>query len=327
MDSKPLVSVIVPIYNVEQYLNECLTSITLQTYHNIEIILIDDKSPDNCADICELWRKKDNRITVIHHKQNKGLAGSRNTGLDICTGEYITFVDSDDIIDKAMIEVLMHAALESSADIVACSAQQVDENNVTILQQLSMPDTIYHNNDALREFLYCTNKILDSAWGKLYKASLFRDTPMIRFPFGLTSEDFYVNALTFHKSRIVQTLSQPLYFYRMRIGSICHSRHPHFSPHSYDRKIIGEMIQTALNHEGYHDSALNYYVMQKNFDVLFSLVKFNADNSSINKQKHCLASAAETVYHDKKISFTRKARIWFFSHLPKLYYRLNMLLH
>lgn len=325
MNDKPLVSVIVPIYNVEQYLDECLSSIVSQTYRNIEIILIDDKSPDDCASICEHWRQKDPRIIVIHHEQNKGLAGARNTGLDICNGEYVTFVDSDDCISKNMIEILVRTSQESSADIVVCSAQQVNENNTTVLQELPIPDMFYPDNKALKEFLYCTGKIHDSAWGKLYKTSIFQNPPIVRFPEGLISEDFYVNAIAFYKSNMVQTISQQLYQYRMRDGSICHSD---FSPHTYDRRLIGEMIQKELTAAGYHDrKALNYYVMQKNFDVLFSLVGLKVNNQLIMQQKRHLVLSAKPVYHDKTVSLARKARIWLFSHIPKLYYWVNMLLH
>lgn len=325
MNNAPLVSVIVPIYNVEQYLDKCLSSIVSQTYRNIEIILIDDQSPDDCASICEQWKQKDARIIVVHHQQNKGLAGARNTGLDICNGRYVTFVDSDDYISRNMVETLVHTSLESSADIVVCSAQQVNEDNSTVLQELTIPNMIYHGNEALREFLYCTGKIHDSAWGKLYKTSIFQNPPILRFPNGLISEDFYVNAIAFYKSNIVQTISQQLYQYRMRAGSICHSD---FSSHTYDRKIIGEMIQRELITIGYHNrKALNYYVMQKNFDVLFSLVGLNVNNYLIAQQKHYLASSAKPVYYDDNVSLSRKARIWFFSHMPKLYYRLNMFLH
>lgn len=324
MSSNPLVSVIVPIYNVEQYLDECLSSISKQTYRNIEIILIDDKSPDNCSAICNHWRQKDSRMTLVQHEQNKGLGAARNSGLDICHGRYVTFVDSDDCIAENMIEILVNAAIETSADIVACSAQQVNEDNTTVFREMSMPDSIYYNHEALEQFLYCTGKFLDSAWGKLYRTSLFQSSPSVQFPENLNSEDYYANALVLYKSNKVRTISSSLYRYRMRSGSICHA---HFSARLYDQGIIGKMIQTSLQNLGYNSAALSYYVMQKEYDILFSLVGFKVNHKIIIKQKQRLLSTAKPVYHDKNVSLSRKIRIFLFSHVPRFYYHLNMLLH
>ena len=113
------VSVIVPIYKVEKYLDRCVNSIINQTYKNLEIILIDDGSPDNCPKMCEDWAKKDNRIIVIH-KQNGGLSDARNFGLDVAIGEYVTFVDSDDLISPTFIEKLVNLSKEHNAEIVSC---------------------------------------------------------------------------------------------------------------------------------------------------------------------------------------------------------------
>ena len=103
---KPLISVIIPVYNVERYLDECIKSIVNQTYENLEIILVDDGSPDNCPRMCDDWAKKDERIRVIH-KENGGLASARNAGMNICTGEYISFVDSDDWMELNAYESLL----------------------------------------------------------------------------------------------------------------------------------------------------------------------------------------------------------------------------
>ena len=113
------ISVIVPIYNVEKYLDRCLKSIINQTYKNLEIILIDDGSPDNCGTICDEYAKKDNRIKVVH-KDNGGLVKARNTGLDIATGEYISFIDPDDWIELNMYEEMIKIADETNTDIVRC---------------------------------------------------------------------------------------------------------------------------------------------------------------------------------------------------------------
>ena len=120
MNNNPKISVIVPVYKVEKYLDKCVESIVNQTYKNLEIILVDDGSPDNCPAMCDEWAEKDERIRVIH-KENGGLADARNAGMDIATGDYIGFVDSDDWIEPNMYEVLLKNALKYDADISTIS--------------------------------------------------------------------------------------------------------------------------------------------------------------------------------------------------------------
>ena len=115
-----LISVIIPIYNVEQYLKECLESVINQTYRNLEIILVDDGSKDKSGKICDEYKNKDERIKVVH-KENGGLSDARNAGMKIATGKYIQFIDSDDFIDKDMIETLYNLIIENEADISMCS--------------------------------------------------------------------------------------------------------------------------------------------------------------------------------------------------------------
>lgn len=122
-----LVSIIIPIYKVEQYLIDCIQSVCSQTYKNIEIILVDDGSPDNCGKICDDYAKMDKRISVIH-KENGGLSDARNKGIDIARGDYITFVDSDDYVETTFIEDLYNAIEKTNSDISICNINVVDEN-------------------------------------------------------------------------------------------------------------------------------------------------------------------------------------------------------
>ena len=119
---KPLVSIIVPIYKVEPYLRRCLDSIVNQTYTNLEIILVDDGSPDGCPQICDEYAAKDNRRVVIH-KENGGLSDARNAGLDSCKGEYVSFVDSDDWVDEKYIEILLNLATKENADVAKATGK------------------------------------------------------------------------------------------------------------------------------------------------------------------------------------------------------------
>ena len=124
------ISVIVPVYKVEEYLDRCVKSIVEQTHKNLEIILVDDGSPDNCPAICDSWAEKDRRIKVIH-KENGGLCSARNAGMDIATGDFIGFVDSDDVIDCDMYQLLIENAVSSGADISRCGIF-IDEGNLGI---------------------------------------------------------------------------------------------------------------------------------------------------------------------------------------------------
>ena len=122
-----LISVVVPIYNVENYIKKCVDSILSQTYKNLEIILVDDGSPDNCPQICDEYAQKDNRIKVIH-KENGGLSDARNAGIDISKGKFITFIDSDDYIEKDYVEVLYNSIKENASDMAIGSHKAIYDN-------------------------------------------------------------------------------------------------------------------------------------------------------------------------------------------------------
>ena len=142
-----LISVIVPIYNVEKYLNKCIDSIINQTYKNLEIILVDDGSPDNSGNICDEYSKKDNRIKVIH-KENGGVSSARNVGINNATGNWISFIDSDDWIEENYFEILLNKAKNENADIVICGYNRIWRNKVEIINKVSK-DTIYNNKEYL----------------------------------------------------------------------------------------------------------------------------------------------------------------------------------
>ena len=167
---KMKVSIIIPVYNVEAYLDRCLKSIVNQTYENLEIIIVDDGSPDKCPFICDSWQLKDDRIIVIH-KENGGLSSARNTGLDIATGDYICFVDSDDYISLDMIETMLDAALTYSVDVVTCGRIRVA--NSTEEEMYSLPKgKLFTGEKAIKE-LFCGGAIEEAAWDKLYKKEIF----------------------------------------------------------------------------------------------------------------------------------------------------------
>lgn len=210
-----LVSVIVPVYNVEKYLSRCIDSIINQTYKNLEIILVDDGSPDRCGDICDQYAIKDSRIKVIH-KKNGGLSDARNAGINLAKGDYITFIDSDDWIHPKYIETLYDLVKKHNADISVCNfirTTSEDHND-----EISLIDVIAFNKyEALEQFTdkYYVQMVI--ACGKLYKKDLFHN---VRFPVGRIHEDeFTTYKLIYNANKIVFTTT-PLYYYWQREDSI-----------------------------------------------------------------------------------------------------------
>ena len=146
-----LVSMIIPVYGVEVYLGECLETVLNQTYKNLEIILIDDESPDRCPEICDQYAQKDERIKVIHQK-NGGAANARNHGLDMATGEYICFIDSDDKIENNYVEKLLGAIKENKAEVVVCSFKQWYKDKTQ--DSSGFENKEYSSKDYIRKFLF-----------------------------------------------------------------------------------------------------------------------------------------------------------------------------
>ena len=182
------ISVIVPIYKVEKYIHRCIDSIINQTYKNLEIILVDDGSPDSCPRICDEYAKKDKRIKVIH-KENGGLSDARNKGVDIATGDYIAFVDSDDYIHPNMYEVLIYELEKNNSDIALCKYKIVYEKS-KIKTEIDGKFEVYSlNNLQALDSMYGKDGVdFIVAWNKLYKKDLFNK---IRYPVGKIHEDEY----------------------------------------------------------------------------------------------------------------------------------------
>lgn len=209
-----LISIIVPVYNVEKYLEKCVKSVIDQTYKNLEIILVDDGAKDNSGKMCDELAKLDSRIKVIH-KENGGLSDARNFGLREAKGDYIGFVDSDDYIANDMYETLYNTIKDNNADISIVSFYEMykgkvigvrDSGNLEVLSKL----------DAMKELLIDT-KIQSYAWNKLFKKELFYD---LKFPTGKNFEDIATTLLLFEKCDRVALLEKPKYYYLRRDDSI-----------------------------------------------------------------------------------------------------------
>ena len=176
------ISIVVPIYNVEKYLERCIKSIINQTYKNLEIILVDDGSKDNCYNICEIYKKQDNRIVVIH-KENGGLSDARNVGLLNSTSELICFIDSDDYVQKDYIEMLYNNLIEFKADISVCGFSHEREGQKSKYEKREYTET-YDSQEALKKMINLNSNFSVCAWNKLYRKKLFDN---IEYPKEFTS--------------------------------------------------------------------------------------------------------------------------------------------
>lgn len=215
-----LISIVVPIYHVEKYLNRCVESILKQTYSNLEIILVDDGSDDMCPKMCDEFAKIDSRIQVIH-QENGGLSAARNAGIDVAKGKCIAFVDSDDCISEHYIEFLYRALEETKADIAQCVFAEFDEDSApTFARNYTIPK-IWNKMKALRsQMVSGTNIISTVAWNKLYRSSLFID---IRYAPGKLHEDEFTTYRIFDKAASVAYIDIPLYGYFQNQTGITHS--------------------------------------------------------------------------------------------------------
>ena len=216
----PLISIIIPVYQVEKYLDKCITSVVNQTYTNLEIILVDDGSPDRCPIICDEWKSRDPRIKVIHQK-NGGLSHARNEGLKIATGEFISFVDSDDWIEPNMVEILLTAMQETDADITICRYQK-ETNNVQ--ESISSPSSLerkaYTAEEALELLISSKNIISTAVWDKLFRRQVIGD---IHFAEGKIFEDSLWTAQVIGSAQIIISIDIPLYHYFFRSDGLSHN--------------------------------------------------------------------------------------------------------
>lgn len=210
-----LISVIVPIYKVEKYLDKCVESIVSQSYPDLEIILVDDGSPDACPQMCDDWATRDSRIKVVH-KENGGLSDARNAGLAVATGEYISFIDSDDWIEPDFLQVLLDAMEQTGADIADCAIRLVSEDGKELsVRGVSEDETLDTVTALVR--LVKEDRVYQTVWNKLYRRPVIGD---IRFEKGKYNEDDYFTYQIFDRSEKIIIVSKPMYNYLQRSGSI-----------------------------------------------------------------------------------------------------------
>lgn len=223
-----LVSVIVPVYNVEKYVERCIQTLLEQTYSNIEIIIIDDGSPDNSGLICDYYASRDERIKVIH-QANQGLSGARNTGIEAAKGQYLSFVDSDDWVSTEMVGFLYNHLKQYDAQISVCGTEICSDKGHVAYHSDNLEEIcVFTREEAMRELLD-DHKIRNVSWNKLYKKELFNG---VRFPVGMVFEDIATTYQLIDKAQRVVYSGRPLYCYYKSDQSIIRSS---FSVKKFDK--------------------------------------------------------------------------------------------
>lgn len=313
---RPLITVVVPVYNVEKYLNRCIDSICNQSYKNLEIILVDDGSTDYCGRICDNYQKKDTRISVIH-QINKGLSEARNAGIDVATGKYIAFIDSDDYIAENMIEVLYTNMKKNGADISCCGHTDIYERSGNRISSSERKMTIMSSKEALGIFLF--TRVVDVvAWNKLYNIVLFDN---IRYTPGKLYEDHFTTYKLLDKaSKIVHT-TEPLYFYCKRGSSIGGSS---FTERDFELKEALD-IECSYIIEKYPDLKrqleVGYIIwMMVLYDKMLLADTVDAEFLGILKKK--IRSNLINIIKFKDISFSKKIQLLLVFCNKYLYYKV-----
>lgn len=305
-----IISVIIPVYNVEPYLRRCLDSVIRNTYRNLEIICINDGSIDNCLSILHEYEKQDERIIIID-QQNKGLSAARNAGLDIATGDFIAFIDSDDWIHPQYFEILLHVQQIHNTDLICSKHLTTNDITPSPYHALDTNNIRAHmpNIDAYLQMRHVRNQV----WARLYRASMLQSH---RFIEGIVFEDTPFNLLLLCKYENIQIslIEEPLYFYFMRSSSIVHTASrfeqlpiyqaylSHITPQSSEhekRILIEESIKKLLS--------IRYEAsLERNIDAL-------RESSSLLRSFLCL------MFHAKHISVKKRLQYFILSVFPQAY--------
>lgn len=240
---QPLISIIVPVYKVEKYLKRCIDSILNQTYHNIEIILVDDGSPDNCGAICDGYQNIDSRVKAIH-KENGGLSDARNAAIPLTQGEYIIFIDSDDWVSMYYVEHLYKAVSMCQADLGISWFENVfDEKALQSKPEIELVQyRCLTDKECLKKLLY-QDGVETSAWGKIYKRELVEQ---LRYPVGKLYEDIPVIYQVIKKSNKIAVISNVDYYYFQRLDSI---QYQHFNLQKLDGVLHCRQLVENVKHD------------------------------------------------------------------------------
>lgn len=313
---KPLLSIIVPVYDVERYLPKCMDSILAQTFTDFELILVDDGSPDNCPALCDAAAAKDARIRVIHQK-NGGLSAARNAGLDAARGAWIGFVDSDDYIAPEMYEAMYHAVQSTGADLALCDYAEVDEAGAPCQSMhIRLEKKDFTGRDLLKN---ATDSMIQPAWNKLFRRDVFAQ---LRYPEGKLNEDLFLIPEICLNTQKAVVVPKALYYYVQRGGSIMNGN-------------------KTLRHFDAAEAAQRYWdclVENAAYDALANAAKFTMGSVSrvyrqlppvlrkAPRSREMLRMQFEVVNHTRRYCTVPGGlwlQSWLLRHFPQTYSRLR----
>ena len=303
---KNKISIIIPVYKVEKYLDSCVESVVNQTYENLEIILVDDGSPDNCPKMCDDWAKKDKRIKVIH-KENGGLSDARNAGIDVAPGDYLMFLDSDDSIHTQTCEILLYNIENENADVSACSFQDVYEIDVIEEKKYKLEEIkskVFKKDDVF-DLIFNDNVKTDTmACAKMYKKGIFNE---LRFDVGKIHEDEFIVHKILNKCEVFVYTDLPLYNYFKRADSIT-------GGFSEKRLMILEALENRISFIEEYRPKFRKKAIYQYLDVCFKIY-YKAKMSNINNST--CESIKEKMFNYYKQGYKSFKLIMFFR-CPKL---------
>lgn len=302
------ISVIVPVYKVEEYLDKCVESIVNQTYQELEIILVDDGSPDRCPQMCDEWAKKDPRIKVIH-KKNGGLSSARNAGIDQACGDYLMFVDSDDYISHCMCEKLAQSIVRENADMCICGVEKKYPNGresefSNISDGVLTQKAFFDKMEGVCGWCWVV------AWNKLYKKSIFDD---LRYPEGKLYEDDFIIHKIISKTQSISCVGEPLYFYVQRENSIISSKYTVKNLDSVEAML--QRCQFFIDHD--FESRRIDFCLKNALAFLYNNFTNQKHDSEFNARYVQLISYYKTIWEKAKNFDLPLSR--------KLYYSANAL--
>ena len=311
----PEIIIIVPVYKVEKYLNECIDSILAQTFTDFELILVDDGSPDNCPALCDAAAKKDSRVRVIH-QQNKGLSGARNAGIDVARGNWLGFVDSDDMIDPTFCEKMLYAAVQAGAEMAVCNILRMKENKaLDSYQEHCLKDEVLSREEIVHRIQLSPFYMVMT---RLCRREVFEK---IRFPEGKNYEDAFTAPEILERVNKAACVAEPLYQYRLRSGSIMHAAVT--LKNLEEVRANYELFQYTMKYRKYDEACLQYTVTKRIFRKLKrKLSQEERKSEQVQQAAACVAKAKDEL--KRAGGFTLRNRLetalcvlnpkWFFAY-------------
>ena len=314
-------SIIVPVYNANKYINKCVHSILSQTFKDFELILVDDGSTDNSYELCKELEKKDNRIKV-YHKENGGQGSARNFGIEHSSGEYIAFVDNDDIIHPQMYEILYNNACKYNADIVYSNYRSTYNNEevkfVLFDDAKNVNGVIKTKDEIFNEYYGAMKGLIKMVvpWSKIVKRELYKN---IKFPNLKLGEDLYVSSCLFLESKKVVFVNKELYYFNHNLSST--------SRHSFDERYFDDIKALRMNYKEYVEKGYNKYASLCALKIHKRLLnfQFRAKNESENYKQlsktinKLYRENREILYKDNGIKIRDKFVIFTIHHIPRIY--------